>query len=124
LFQQLHQFKVTEDELKAFYKKNYEQLESQWSDITEPKEKSNQENIKAWEFKTSLESLITNNKALMTIPAPLFVSLVALQQPVETAPTVQTTTAPAPTAVPGSATGRDGKSWFNHDLINPFVIDL
>jgi len=22
-----------------------------------------------------------------------------------------------------SATGRDGKSWFNHDLINPFVID-
>ncbi len=31
--------------------------------------------------------------------------------------------APKPAPEPVKAATRDGKSWFNHDLINPFVID-
>ena len=31
--------------------------------------------------------------------------------------------APKPAPEPVKAAPRDGKSWFNHDLINPFVID-
>ena len=74
---------MTDEQLKTFYTKHTEQLEKQWNDLVEARMKSNVENNSANEFKTSLENLISNNKALMTIPAPSTVALVALQQVVE-----------------------------------------
>lgn len=110
--EKLNNFKVTDDQLKTFYTKHYEQLEKQWDDLVEKIQKTPNNENSAEGFKMSLENLISNNKALMTIPAPSSVNLIALQQVVETpsAPQQVAATPPQPQTQPASTTSTNSSS--------------
>lgn len=104
--EKLNKFKVEDEQLKTFYTKHHEQIEKSWDEHCERAIKAgntNNENNPA-AFKMSLEHLVANNKALMTIPAPSCVSLVALQQIVETPVTPNVPAPPSAAVTPNPAT--------------------
>ena len=89
----LNKFKIDEEELKKFYTKHYEQLQKQWKEQVERLPRNENFNHEIEMLKVSIENIVSNNKALLTIPAASSVSLVALQQVIEVAPS------PAPASV-------------------------
>ena len=94
----LNKFKINEEELKKFYTKHYEQLQRQWKEQVERLPRNDNFNHEIEMLKMSIESIVSNNKALLTIPAASSVSLVALQQVIEVAPSPAPASSVAPAA--------------------------